>query len=596
MKITTTLLLTALVGALAWFVVRYESRQPDTNQTLQAKARPFTFNSKSVDSILISGKDMELKLIRAEGTWRVTHPFKDRANVDLINKVIGGIGGIEWIETIKRKDIKSSDWKRAGLNDGSLELVLLAKGKELAKLKLGAAGVLENSLFVSTMDPKNEQMIHLAKTSLGTLTTNTIDGWRDTHVLRLAPETVTRFVISAGDGVLEFTRQQGKPWSLTRPLQARASQERVNAVLNALLNLEAKPGKSAVNTPPAASTPVMKVTLQAANLEKPLELTLQPSERPEDEPLVSVSDRPGLFVVPAKVATFWKLQPNHLRDQHLVHIDSEHATSLRIRSIANPEIVLNREADTWMLTRHGVSAAANQDRVRKLLEGLNNATVLDFAADAPKSLDAFGLHEPFLEIEWSEGDTPKMLQFGKGNDDGIFARLAAEPFVYRINPAMLSVVPPDSLKWRDPTVVNLNIFSVKRIIVTAGTLPPSTLHYDPSYGSWKGEIAGKDVTSQIDRAKADSLLQSLVNLQAAEWTTERTAAYAALKNPTLTIQLLTVDPLNPSAPPKALNIAFAPTVPNIETAVYHGRINEDPDTFLISRDLFRHLAAPVVKE
>jgi hypothetical protein len=406
---------------------------------------------------------------------------------------------------------------------------------------------------------------------------------------------VTRFVISAGDGVLEFSRKPGQGWELTKPLQARASQERVNAVLNALLNLEAKAGKTPPNVATTASVPVMKVTLTASHLEKPVELTLQPSEKPEDEPLVSVSDRPGLFAVPPKVATFWKLQPNHLRDQHLVHIDGQKATALRIRSVANPEIVLNRDADTWMLTRHGVSSAANQERVRKLFEGLNNALVVDFAADAPKSLDAFGLTQPFLEIEWSQTDAPQTLQFGKGKDEGIFARLGAEPFVYRINPAMLGVVPPDSLKWRDPTVLNLNIFSIKRIIVSAGLTPPSTLHYDPSYGSWKAEIAGKDATSNIDRAKADALLQMLVNLQAAEWTTERTAAYASLKNPALTIQLLTVDPLDPSAPPKPLNISFAPTVANMDTAVYHGRINEDPDTFLISRELFRQLAAPVVK-
>jgi Domain of unknown function (DUF4340) len=596
MKLSTTLLMVALVGALTFFVVRYESKMPDTTQLLKAKARPFTFDPKTVDTVLISGKDMELKLVRINGVWRITHPIKDRANADLLEKVLTTVSDLQWMETTARKDIKNSDWKRAGLNDASLELVMLSTGKEQARLKLGAAGTLLNTLFISTVDRKNEQQIHLARTPLGAICTKTVEDWRDVRVLRLGPEKVRRFVISAGDGVLEFTRNSSREWDVTKPLQTRASQERVSAVLNAMLNLEAKPGKTGAPPPAAASTsPVMKITFDVPDLPKPIELSLQPSEKPEEEPIVSVSDRPGLFRVPPKVATFWKLQPNHLRDQRVVRLDPEKATSLRLRSIAYPEIVLNREADTWMLTRHGVSAPANQDRVHQLFEGFNSAEVVDFPADAPKSLEVFGLHQPFLEVEWHEGQSGDTLRFGKGKDDGIYAARASAAFVYRINPQMLQYAPPDSLKWRDPTVINLSIFNVKRIITSVGAAPPTTLHYDASYAAWKGDIAGQDISARIDRAKADALLQKLVNLQAAEWTTERTAAYAALKNPTLTIQLLTADPNDPEAKTKPLTITLAPTVPNIDTAIYHGRINEEPDTFLINRDLYHHLAAPVIK-
>lgn len=597
MKFTTTVLLVVLVAALGAFVVHYESRKPGTNETLRAKAKPFSFKASEADALLISGKNMEVKIARQDGVWRITQPFKDRANADLIARMVTAINALEWVETVRRADLKTSDWKRAGLNDASLEIALSGGGKDIARLKLGSPGAIENSLFISTQDAKGNQLIHLARTPLGALTSKTAEDWRDTRVLRLPAAAVTRFVFSAGDGVLEFSRAADGQWEITKPLQARASQDRVNAVLNALLNLEGTPEKPGATPPPTTGTiPEMKVALEMKGASKPVTLTLQSAEKPEDPPIVSVSDRPGRFTVPAKVTSFWKLQPNHLRDQHLVHIDPQKADSLRIRSLAYPEIVLTREAETWMLARHGSTDPANQERVRKLLEALNTATVADFAADAPKSLEPFGLQTPFLEVEWSEGEQRDQIHFGKSKEQGIFAKLASTPFVYRIDPQLLNAIPPDSLKWRSLAAVHLGIFSVRRIVVSVGVAPPTTLLYDPSLAAWKGEIAGRDVTSAIDRAKADALLQKLVDLSASEWTTERTAAYAALKAPTMTIQILTVDPLKPESAPEPLTLTFAPLVPNADTAIYHGRVNQDPDTFLIGRDLYRQLATPVLKE
>jgi hypothetical protein len=44
-----------------------------------------------------------------------------------------------------------------------------------------------------------------------------------------------------------------------------------------------------------------------------------------------------------------------------------------------------------------------------------------------------------------------------------------------------------------------------------------------------------------------------------------------------------------------VTLTFAPLQPGMDTGIYHGRKDQDPDTFFISRDIYRELTAPVVK-
>ena len=597
MKLSTTLLLLLLVGALGVFVSFYESALPTTKQKVESEKRPFAFNVSGADTLLLSGQDLEVRVAKQNNVWRVMTPYEDRAHPELVNAVLKGLGEMEWLETMKREEWKGADWKRTGLNDSSLELTALGGGKELARCKIGGPGSIDGSVYISTFSPKGGQLIHLAKSELVGLPKKSAVDWRDTKLIRIAAANVQRYSLSAGNGILEFSRAQDQPWQLSKPLQTRANDKFVNAVLATLLNLDAKPSTQPVAPPTTANSaaPVMKVTIQASALEKPLDLVFQPASTEGAEPLASITDRPGQFSVSAKASSLWQLQPNHLRDTKLIHVDENTITTLRIRSIALPEVVMAKEGENWILTRRGQTELAHAERIHRLFEGLNAAVIREFAADAPPTLEPYGLEQPFLEIEWTESGKVRMLQFGQSKDKAVFAKNKDEPFVYQVSPLMLGAIPPDSLKWRGPGVLNLSTFAIKRIIISEGAIAPMTLHYDASFAKWQGEIAGKDVSDQIDRLKADALLEKLANLQAEDWSSDGSSAYQSLNNPTLTVQILLQDPTNPDAEMKPLNIAFAPTVAGKETAVYYGRVNQDPDTFFISKELYKQLTTTVLK-
>jgi hypothetical protein len=165
-----------------------------------------------------------------------------------------------------------------------------------------------------------------------------------------------------------------------------------------------------------------------------------------------------------------------------------------------------------------------------------------------------------------------------------------------VNAQMLpSILPPDLVKWRGTRVINASIFEVRRIIVTEGDKPALTLHHNPDDASWKAELAGADVSNKLDKAGANTLLRQLASFDVSDWSADRTGAIEALKNPTLTVQVLLLPTGQPDAKAEVKTLLFAPSTPGMVTAVYHGRLDGDPDTFLISRDLYQQLARTLVQ-
>jgi len=605
MKLTTTLLLLLLVGGLSAYVAFYERKTPDTKHNVQVQINPFAFTSDDPDLIRISSKEQKIEMRRRDGLWQVEAPFQDRANQTDIDLLLNQLSQVTWFESFKRQDLNGADWKRSGLNESSAINVSIGKnGKTLAEAKFGNPGVIEGAVYASDKE-KGEEVLHLTKSDVATLLHKPSEGWRDPKLLCLKASNVRSFAMAAGSGEMQFTREPGQPiWFLDKPMRTRASDERVNAILAAFLNLEAKflPVAQAPSTT-NSTAPAMTVTLTSDKSTKPLEVTMLPGATAADA-LATVSDRPGIFSVPPKITQIWLLQPNSMRDQRLAHIDTPNVSALRISSLSYGQVVLDKKGDSWTLTRHGVQEPGNGERIQQFFDSMNSATIREFSTDAPANLADFGLDRPFITVAWTQGGKTSTLHFGQGEVEvagspGIvsaatYAKYEDQPSVYRIAPLLLANVPADSIKWRGMSVLNLSIFSVHRIVIAEGAKPPMTLSYNPEVAKWDAEIAGKDVTAQLITSTANTLLNKLCSLQASDWSSDRSAAYAALRQPSLTVQLVVTPPGHSDGAAKPITLNFAPTAPNMDTAVYHGRVNDDADTFLISRDLYHDLVAPVV--
>jgi hypothetical protein len=607
----TTIFLLLLVIALGAGMVGLERWLPTTRERLESDEQLLAFEEAKMDHIEVSlAEGKSFVLIKQGQLWRVTQPFDDVADPERVARLMKELKEMRLIERVKRAEFDDKAWQATGLDAPVAKLRLMAGAEKLASFWLGQPGTMEKTSYASmdAAEEGGERPAFLLRSELNALLREAPLLWRDMKLLRLPAEAVTRMRLSTADGQIEVTREpgEGSGWQLVKPLQTRGSKERIEERLAVLLNLDILSAElpsvagvpGATPTGGAALPDQMKVSVEAAGTT--YELTLMRPEAPGAAQVTALAaHRRPQFKVSAEQAEVLWCQPNELRDEHLARVDAESVTELFLRSSAFPQVDLKQENNSWLLKRNGRWEPANGDRVTRFFDALNQTKVREFTSDSAAELAPYGLDAPFLTLGWLEkgAATQTELLFGQSADQtGFYVKNGKEPFIYRISADVLPQFPPDALKWKGRGVLRFSLFDLRKITLAIGAAPAVELSYNPVSAEWTGKAGEQEVTAMIDRVKADAFTGTLGRLRADDWSSSLGVALKALEKPTVRIQVELQSAGVSDAPMRRHDLKFAPTQEGQDTAIYYGRLDEQPDVFYISRESLRGLLKPVFKD
>ena len=610
----TTLLLFFLVLMLGGGILLLERRVPATRERAEADAKALAFEVPKLDHIEIRSADGKAFVLHVQaGFWRLTEPFDDVADPERVQRLITELAGLQLIERLQQKEFSKDAWKATGLDEPVAKLRLMAGKEKLLDLWLGKAGALENTSYASLSQGSNgaqsaDREPIVVRTGLHALLQEAPTLWRDSKLLRLPAEKVLRVRLDTQDSQIEIARTAGgeTPWGLVKPLQTRASQERVTELIAALLNLDilsselapvaTNPGAA----PTGAATPPdqLKVLVETDVSSHELTLTRPAEEKATETDAQASHRRPHFKVTSENLPVLWA-GPNYLRDDRLARLEEGKVVAMGVRSLAFPAIDLRQENQAWLVHRHGEWEPANGDRVARVIETLNDTRILEFTSDSAADLAPYGLDRPFMTFWWQEQgqEERKELLFGHNAEQTAFyIKDSAEPFIRRVSADVLPRLPADPLKWKGRGVLRFSQFDLRRITLAIGAAPPAVLDYDPAKAEWSGQVGDQDITPMIDRTKADTLAGALGRLNVDDWSTAIAEGLEALKNTTIRIQITLQEAGKADAKPRLHDLRFAPTQQGRDTALYYGRLDEQPDVFFITRESLRGLLTPVLKD
>jgi hypothetical protein len=359
---------------------------------------------------------------------------------------------------------------------------------------------------------------------------------RKGRVFAVEPADVTDVEIKRTDATVKLKRE-GDGWQILAPVNARGDRgpidETVTSVVTARMDREIDADPKSLGDF-GLDRPVAEVTLRLKD-GKQVGLVLGAKSPTGVWVYARETGKPAVFVVGDSVLRDATRPVAEFRDKIVLAFDQREVTGLEIDT-RDDKIALEQADGRWKLTRPR-ALPADSDTVRDFLEKLRAARVKEFAADAPRSLEPFGLDKPVrLEIQTGRDKdrATKTLLVGRVDPakKGVYAMRPGESTVMLIPDETWTAVPKNVAVLRDKSIVGFDRDKVTKIEIEG---PKGTVTLARDGDRWK--ITAPQALA-ADQVEAGAVLFKLRELRAQAFLTDDASGIARyLGKPTVRVNI-----------------------------------------------------------
>lgn len=610
MKLRNTLLLLILGIGLFAYIRFYDSKQLSTDELRDRKGRVIDADRDATDTLTIRNSEGTFQFRKgADGGWMIESPVKDRADSLALSTLFTSLESLR-MEPVAESGPGAQALAEYGLTQG--DAAIKAGGKKPFELLIGKETAVEGKVYVRV---EGKESVFVASKDLRDQAAKGIKDWRDRRLSDLTATQVNKVVLKTGKGELELARN-GTNWTLERPFKGRADNQKVSDLVSNTTTARVEDFLTAAQDLAAfgLTEPRATVTFHAEGQAEPVVLQIGSAKAPAPEPakpeekkddgkpatppapahvFVKLSSREGVMTVPAAIESLLNTQPNDLRDETLMRVQTDMVDRITIEAPGRAKLILARNGEEWV--RKGDKqgdAPANGGAANKLLSDLTTLKVSRFVADVAGDLKQYGLDAPRFTVtlssystegtpETNPGDRPlAKLMLGKFEGDAGYAKLDDEPFIVAVPSTILEGIWADPLQWQELKLQELKREDITAFEITRTGQPALQFQTDKEKG-WK--LAKGD--GAVNQIAADSVANTLASLHAVRWAGATDAAAQGLDKPNTLIKFTL-------AGGKAGTLTIGSSTPE---EMWHATLDGKPGTFLLSKPDFDVLNSTLIE-
>jgi hypothetical protein len=291
---------------------------------------------------------------------------------------------------------------------------------------------------------------------------------RKGRVFTAEPGDVTQVTLRRGGEVVELKRE-GEGWQMLGPIKARGERGPIDEILTNVVTakmdreIAAQPGNLSdfgLDKPAAEVTLGLKDGKQLGLLlgaKSPTGVWVYAQER----------GKPSVFVVGDSVLRDATRPVADLRNKTILTFDRKDVTGLEIVTRDETLAAEPAGANAWRLTRPR-ALPADTDAVNEFFDKLTSAKIKEFVAEAPKSLQPYGLERPVRVVIHTGKDkdrATKELLLGNTDDKkkGVYAVRPGENSVLLLPEDVWTALPKTTAALRNKSIVAFDRDKVTKI-------------------------------------------------------------------------------------------------------------------------------------
>ena len=293
------------------------------------------------------------------------------------------------------------------------------------------------------------------------------------QVYGIARENVQQVEISFADAAyqnLKLVKDATGDWQLENPFYADADGEKVNQMLDDILNKRVKQKLEVTGlTQYGLDTPSITLSLWTAGT-SPAATFLIGKKAINFSVYVKEKSEAHIFLIESSALDDLTKSPTDLRSRSVIKFSTETVSNIQIERRAKgltsqPSTVnCEKRGNTWFVT-HPIEAKADAEEIETLLSELRALQVSTFEADTveanvPARLENSGLDTPRLQIELTDGDKTYALHIGSavpsenGTQKRVYVKSVHQDAIYTVSDDIYTLLNKSAFDLRDKRVID----------------------------------------------------------------------------------------------------------------------------------------------
>ena len=452
-----------------------------------------------------------VRLERRGEAWFLSTPLDWPANDFAVRRILNELQFLENETSFPVADLARNGQSLAdyGLDNPRLTVTCTPAATDSAAtpfvLKIGATPAVGNRLYILSPDGTR---VHVVGQSLAAALSLDLAQLRSDQLFTIPVFEARALTLQAGTATTARTRlrRDQTRWLFEAPITTRAAKTPVELLVNDLNALRVSrflaPEQAPSPEVTGLATPRARITLEGNARRESLTLGLPVTPpAPGDETVElfarldwrttpAANEPPVLFTVTLPVPVLETLEKAQtaLRDPRLLELDPARVTAISLSAPLLPELRIQKldSAAAWQIAAPASAVPLRADPllVERLLQRLQLLEAVRFASDAPSRLELenLGFNRPERTIilqlapDAPAANAPatipstltlELAQPG-GSDEGLYARITGQPFIYAIPPDTLGQIPVAARVYRDralsriPEAVKITRLTLRR--------------------------------------------------------------------------------------------------------------------------------------
>ncbi|MCY3552339.1 MAG: DUF4340 domain-containing protein [Candidatus Poribacteria bacterium] len=293
------------------------------------------------------------------------------------------------------------------------------------------------------------------------------------QVYGIARENVQQVEISFADAAyqdLKLVKDATDDWQLENPFYADADGEKVNQMLDDILNKRVKQKLEVTGlTQYGLDTPSITLSLWTAGT-SPAATFLIGKKAINFSVYVKEKSEAHIFLIESSALDDLTKSPTDLRSRSVIKFSTETVSNIQIERRAKgltsqPSTVnCEKRGNTWFVT-HPIEAKADVEEIETVLSELRALQVSTFEADTveanvPARLENSGLDTPRLQIELTDGDKTYALHVGSvvlsedGTQERVYVKSVHQDAIYTVSDDIYTLLNKSAFDLRDKRVID----------------------------------------------------------------------------------------------------------------------------------------------